>query len=1034
MTKHKGLRWTLYPALAVTLGVGMLAAPAAADHLPWHDPDLPPEQRATMLLEVMSLEQKIQQIAIREIEEDPELEECVLEFAQRTIVGIPELGIPTFRMTNGGTGIRGGSCQNPLATGVPSTTAAAATFDRELNYEYGTILGEEARLFAHQVLLGPATNLVRHPYGGRNYEYFSEDPFLSGALAVEQIRGAQDQGVHVQLKHFARNEQETERWTTASRIPSRAMHELYLLPFEMAIKDGDVASIMCAFPHLNGDWACENDQLLRDTLYDEWGFDGWIMSDRRATHSTAEAILAGNGVELDFGPEWYTEELIGEALDAGEIDESDIDALLHPRYTKMFEFGLMDEPFDEFVEVLPGEEGQEAGGILLGDEAFYRENGEVARRIAEAGITLLRNEPAGDDTENILPLDGDEGEIALIGHEWYTADAKMAPRSSRSENAHVFTQYTISPQEGLETVIDELGGDSNVTYYDGTDLEEAADAAADADVVILMVGDDPRETADKTTLGFPVVPEPGTDDSPSERVDQEELIDAVIGQNDNTIVVLKTSGMALLPWVNRVPAIVAAWYPGQEDGLAVANILYGRVNPSGKTPVTWGKAPREAAYTRQTQWPGGREDTGLPGGPGFDPEDHVFDQRVARYIEGLEMGYRWFEAHNIAPQFPFGHGLSYTTFEYSDLAVSVAVNDGGEPVLEVSFTVTNTGDMAGAEAAQVYLTLPEEADEPSKRLVGFDKPYLEPGASETVTVTLDAGAANHPLSYFAPENPDDITQWAAGEWVTPEGTYTVHVGGSSASTPLETDVQIPAPPAPPQRFGFFLTNSWGGGDADYAFMYGRHTDEVLVGDWNGDGRDSITVRRGKTYFVNNHPRGGPAESVFMYGRADDVVLVGDWDGDGVDTLAVRRGKTYHVKNSLRGGDADRVIHYGRAEDDILVGDWNGDGRDTFAVRRGKTYYVKNSLRGGDADVVFMYGKAGDLVYAGDWDGNGRDSFLVRRGKEYHVKNSLRGGPADVVMLYGRATDEVYIGDWDGNGTDTVGVRRTPATVAAAQEG
>src|SRR5690606_27845398 len=226
MTKHKGLRWTLYPALAVTLGVGMLAAPAAADHLPWHDPDLPPEQRATMLLEVMSLEQKIQQIAIREIEEDPELEECVLEFAQRTIVGIPELGIPTFRMTNGGTGIRGGSCQNPLATGVPSTTAAAATFDRELTYEYGTILGEGARLFARQVLVDQATNLVRHPYGGRNYEYCSEDPFRAGALAVEQIGGAQAQGVHVHLKHFVGNGQETERWTTASRIPSRAMHEL----------------------------------------------------------------------------------------------------------------------------------------------------------------------------------------------------------------------------------------------------------------------------------------------------------------------------------------------------------------------------------------------------------------------------------------------------------------------------------------------------------------------------------------------------------------------------------------------------------------------------------------------------------------------------------------------------------------------------------------------------------------------------------------------------------------------------------------
>ncbi len=809
----------------------------------------------------------------------------------------------------------------------------------------------------------------------------------------------------------------------------------------MAVKDGDAASLMCAFPHLNGDWACENQQLLRDTLYERWGFDGWIMSDRRATHSTADSILAGNGLELDYQPEHYNEEDVKEAIEDGEIEESDIDALLHPRYTKFFEYGLLDEPFDSWYGVTDwdpedGEEvGEGDGDVLLGDEEFYEEHGDVSRRVAEAGITLLKNEPAGDDEESLLPLDGDEGEIALIGHEWYAGDAKMVPRSSRSENTNVYTPYTITPQEGLEAVIDDLDGDSEVTYYDGTDIEEATEAAQDADLVIVMVGDDPRETVDRTTLGFPEV---GMDEPEETRVDQQELIDAVIGQNENTLVVLKTSGMVLMPWLSRVPAVVAAWCPGQEDGLAVANILYGRVNPSGKTPVTWGNAPREAAYTRQTQFPGEREDTGLPGGPGFDPEDHVFDQRVTRYIEGLEMGYRWFEAHDIRPAFPFGFGLSYTTFEYSDLATTVVPGDRGQQVVRVSFTVTNTGDVAGAEAAQVYLTLPEEAGQPSKRLVGFDKPYLEPGASERVHVTIDSGASHHPLSYFDPAHPDDVTQWAEGRWRVADGTYTVHVGGSSADTPLEADVRVrtqepPEEPQQPLRYGFFLTNDWSGGDADYAFIYGRHSDEVLIGDWDGNGTDSIMVRRGKTYFVNNHPRGGPAESVFRYGRADDVVLAGDWDGDGVDTLAVRRGKTYHVKNSLRGGDADHVIRYGRADDDVLVGDWDGNGTDTFAVRRGATYHVKNTLSGGDADVVFTYGRADDHVLAGDWDGDGDDTFAVRRGKECHVKNSLRGGPADTVMVYGRSEDEVYVGDWDGDGTDTIGVRRTPETEAAAQD-
>ena len=239
---------------------------------------------------------------------------------------------------------------------------------------------------------------------------------------------------------------------------------------------------------------------------------------------------------------------------------------------------------------------------------------------------------------------------------------------------------------------------------------------------------------------------------------------------------------------------------------------------------------------------------------------------------------------------------------------------------------------------------------------------------------------------------------------------------------------LPASPDPveptPPPFGFFLSNDWSG-TAHHAFHYGRPGDEVLIGDWDGDGTDSITVRRGNQFFVSNAPRGGPAERVVVYGRPGDVVVVGDWDGDGTDTLAVRRGSSYHVKNSLSGGTADTVIRYGRDGDTVAVGDWDGNGTDTLAVRRGATYHVKNTMTGGSADHVFTYGRTADVTLAGDWDGNGTDTFVVRRGREYHVKNSHSGGPAGRVVLYGRPTDEAYAGDWNGDGRDTLGVRRSP---------
>lgn len=757
MTRHRGLGPRVaVSAFAVTLAVGLTAPPAFAANgdRPWLDTSRSPEERAELLLDAMTLDQKIQQLGIVAADESDVLEGCEQKATGRVIVGIPDLGIPNFRMTNGGTGVKGGSCDHdPIATGLPSTPAMAATFDRDLNYTIGEILGEETYAYAHQVMLGPGVNLIRHPYAGRAFEYPSEDPFLAGMVGVEQIRGLQDQGIQGQIKHFAFNEQEEERWTAAVHMPSRAANELYLIPFEMVVKDADVASVMCAFPYINGTWACDNEQLIQRVLYDRWGFDGWVMSDRRATHSTVQSIKAGTGVELNTEPIWYTPERITAAIDAGDITEADIDALLFPRYVQMFRFGHFEDHFLEFGEV------------------DLESNGEQARQVAEDGMVLLKNE--GD----LLPLTGEEDTVALIGVHEFAGQAKLPPRSGNDFGETVVTPYKVSPEEGLERVLDDLGSDTEITRADGTDLDEAVQVAEDADVVLFVIGDAATETRDKDSLDFPEFND----------VDQEELIDAVIGVNPNTVVVLKTVGYMNMPWLDEVPAVLEAWYPGQEDGNAFANVVYGVVNPSGKLPITFGTSDREAAYATDRQYPGVREDTGLPGGPGFEGEPGV-EQLQFYYDEDLEMGYRWYEANDVEPTFAFGHGLSYTTFEYSDLSLTPVV-EPGRTALQASWTLTNTGDRAGAEAGQVYLTLPAEADEPGKRLVGFDKVHLEPGESTTVSVTVDSAAANHPMSYWEPAS-DDPTQWAEGEWVTPNGQYTVHVGGASDDTPLEETLTV----------------------------------------------------------------------------------------------------------------------------------------------------------------------------------------------------------------------------------------------------
>jgi beta-glucosidase len=326
-----------------------------------------------------------------------------------------------------------------------------------------------------------------------------------------------------------------------------------------------------------------------------------------------------------------------------------------------------------------------------------------------------------------------------------------------------------------------LGSGATVTYNDGDIVDDAVQVARKADVAIVMVGDNPRETVDKTTLSLPSIN--GTN--------QDKLVPRILEANPNTVVVLKTCGMVLMPWLPNARAVVEAWYPGQDDGNVVADMLFGVTNPSGKLPVTFGNTAKEAAYATEAQYPGVRENNGLgqePGVPFGGPAG--FPQLVTHYSENLQVGYRWYQANNVKPVFPFGHGLSYTTFAYSDLSVTPSSDAAGHTVLTVEYTITNTGKRAGKEASQVYLTLPAEAAEPSKRLAAFQKVELQPGANQRVSVAINCAASSHPFSYFAPANAEDLRAWADGNWVTPNGQFTVHVGGSSAETPLERPVSL----------------------------------------------------------------------------------------------------------------------------------------------------------------------------------------------------------------------------------------------------
>ena len=628
------------------------------------------------------------------------------------IPGVPRLGIPTLRESDASLGVANQIEQRKgdVATALPAGLATAASFDPEIAYQGGAMIGAEARAKTFNVLLAGGVNLTRDPWNGRNFEYLGEDPLLAGVMAGEQIRGVQSNRIVSTVKHFVLNAQETGRHVLDARIGEAALRESDLLAFEIAIERGRPGSVMAAYNKVNGDWSSENPFLLNQVLKGDWGYKGWVMSDWGGVHSTEKAALAGldqqSGQELDTA--MFFGEPFAAAVRAGRVPMARLDDMVRRILTGVIATGLMDAPAPETAQPID-----------------YAAHAKVAQHAAEEGMVLLKNDGG------LLPLTRTARRIVLIGAH---ADVGVLSGGGSSQVRSVggapveipltrgeaasfarITWHASSPLRAIHAALP----DAQVSYVDGRDPQAAAAAARDADLAIVFAWQWQSEAQDVETLALPD--------------NQDALVDAVAAANRRTLVVLETSGPVLMPWIDRVPAILQAWYPGQRGGEAIAGILTGAVNPSGRLPITFPvsaeQAPRpvpvglpELRDAEARRAAGDKTTFGQAAGV------HTF---TVDYREGADVGYRWYAAKGRKPLFPFGYGLSYTTFSYSKLSVERG------PALRVSFDVTNTGSRPGADVPQLYVRAKSGGGTTADRLAGFTKVRLRPGETRRVTLAVD---------------------------------------------------------------------------------------------------------------------------------------------------------------------------------------------------------------------------------------------------------------------------------------------------------
>ncbi len=698
---------------------------------PWMNASLSPDERANMVLKEMTLDEKIDLLHgmgmpgwPREVQNpEPELGNGGAGF----VLGVPRLGIPMIQMSDAAYGVRSSAENGRYSTALPANVAAAASWDTEAACAYGTVIGKELRAQGYNMTLGGGVNITRDPRNGRTFEYLGEDPVLAGTLVGNLIKCEQAQNVIGDIKHYALNDQESGRNEVDAIIDKRAFRESDLLAFEIGVRIAQPGAVMCSYNSVNGDFACENKYLLTDVLKKDWGFKGFVVSDWGGTHSTVKASAAGldNEEPLD---EFFGAKLKA-AVEAGRVSMAELDDHVRRVLRSEFACGIVDHPTQKSVADVEGDL-------------------ETARKIEEQSAVLLKN-------NGLLPLTSAAvRSIAIIGPHANegmmsgggSAQVDAPGRPSAGWQAQVW--FPPSPVKVLEAKFPA----ASVQFDSGANPASAATLAKNSDVAIVFAYQWTSEGMDLENLSLPVK--------------QDEIIEAVAAANPKTIVVLETGTAVTMPWLDKVAAVLEAWYAGSKGADAVVNILSGDTNPSAKLPMTFPKNEVDLPHPHL-----------IKPGPGQTGEAAVMKTGEAKptfsvkYDEGLKVGYKYYDAEKKVVLFPFGYGLSYTTFAYSGLKVTA----GRETV--VSFTVKNTGKRDGAEIAEVYAALPASAGEPPKRLVGWSKVWLKAGESKDVNVSIDE-------KYLS------IFDEAAGGWKLVSGSYAFMVGGSSEELPLSAKADL----------------------------------------------------------------------------------------------------------------------------------------------------------------------------------------------------------------------------------------------------
>ena len=729
----------------LSLALLPVSAQVGSEHTPpatWMNSSLSPDERAALVVKEMTLDEKISLLHGTGMVGLGPMSPLAVKSngGAGYVVGIPRLGIPAIQMSDAAYGVRSSGENGRYSTALPDDLAGAASWDLDAAYEYGALIARELRAQGYNMSLGGGVNLAREPRNGRTFEYMGEDPILAGKMVGQVMRGEQAQHVIGDIKHYAMNDQESGRNAVNVNIEKRSMRESDLLAFEIGLRGSNAAAVMCAYNRVNGDYACENKYLLTDVLKKDWNFKGFILSDWQATHSTAKASAAG--LDHEEPAQIFYGDAMKQAVESGNVPMAEIDDHVHRILRSMFAAGVIDDPpVKSVVDV--------EGGF------------EVAQKIEEQSIVLLRNE------SSLLPLDASKvTSIAVIGAHSDVGmisgggsaqvdppggNAIMPTGQGRTTwQAHIW--FPTSPLKAIRAAAPH----AKVQFDPGTDPVAAAALAKTSDVAIVFAHQWESEGMDLDSLSLPE--------------HQDDVIAKVAAANPHTVVVLETGSPVTMPWADQVSGILEAWYGGSRGAEAVARVIFGDVNPSGKLPITFPKSEADLPHPSIVKPPA--ESTTKHGE--FEAWKKIAAGLPAfqtTYDEGLKVGYKWYDAEHKQVLFPFGYGLSYTTYNYSDLKVS-----HGKTV-RLSFKVTNTGNRAGAEIAEVYAALPENAGEPPKRLVGWSKIKLNAGESKEVVIEVDPEY----LSIFNVER---------DAWQLVLGDYRFLVGGSSQSLPLKDTVNL----------------------------------------------------------------------------------------------------------------------------------------------------------------------------------------------------------------------------------------------------